>query len=374
MKKYAVLLLVLGLIALTVPVQASDSISYTSQPDQILIFLNNIASVQDQIAIPGGTDVAVTLPAQIYPDTLVLRENGERVSNYRLRSDTGAIVVTWESAAAEGELREVTLDYLISGISWRPQYDMWLTNDTAETVGLDFFAEISNTGLTLEGVSTTLAAGRVDTSTQLTQQAAITANQYIAGYEENTGGELAAGTVDIQTLYTVGEVDSTAGDTLYLSLAQAALPARRVLLWNAQSGAPVSVIYKVRNQSALPFADGIVRAYEDGLFLGSDFVELTPVGSEGSITVGTLQGVRVNRSMTQTNIGNLFDQIQTQVELTASNFTEEATAIEIVDYYPADAENFVFSQEAERQVGNLLRWQVTIQPGEELRITYQYDQ
>jgi hypothetical protein len=374
MKKIAVLLLVFGLIVLTLPAQAQDRINYTSQPDEILIFLNNVAFVKDQITIPTGTDVAVTLPAQIYPDTLVLRENGERVNNYRLRSDTGSLVVTWEGAAAEGELREVTLDYLVSGISWRPKYDMWLTEEDVETVDLDFLAEISNSGLTLEGVTTTLAAGRVDTAQPLDQQTAITANQYIAGFEQPTGGELGTGAVEIQTLYEAGEVDSRVGDTLYLSLAQATLEARRVLLWNAQTDNRVSVIYKVCNETEAPFAEGIVRSYQDGVFLGSDFVELTPIGGEGSVTIGTLQDVRVNRNQTQTNIGNLFDRIQTNVELTVSSFSAEPVEIEIVDGYPADAENFVFSQEAERQIGNLLRWQVTIPPGETLTITYQYEQ
>lgn len=374
MKRIAVLLLVLGAFALTIPVQAQDQITYTSQPDQILIFLNNVAFVKDQITIPTGTDVAVTLPAQIYPDTLVLRENGERVNTYRLRSDSGSLVVTWETSEGEDELREITLDYLVSGISWRPKYDMWLTDENAGTVDLDFYAEVTNSGLTLEGVTTTLAAGRVDTAQPLDQYAAVTANQYIAGYEPPAGGELGMGAVEIQTLYPAGEVDSTAGDTLYLSLAQETLPARRVLLWNAQTDNRVSVIYKVRNESSLTLAEGIVRTYEDGVFLGSDFVELTPVGSEGSVTVGTLQDVRVNRAQTQTNIGRLFDRIQTNVELTVSSFSAEPVDIEIVDAYPATAENFSFSQEAERQIGNLLRWEVTIPPGETLTITYQYEQ
>src|SRR5690606_35168403 len=206
MKRIAVLLLVLGAFALTIPVQAQDQITYTSQPDQILIFLNNVAFVKDQITIPTGTDVAVTLPAQIYPDTLVLRENGERVNTYRLRSDSGSLVVTWETSEGEDELREITLDYLVSGISWRPKYDMWLTDENAGTVDLDFYAEVTNSGVTREGVTTTRAAGRVDTAQPLDQYAAVTANQYIAGYEPPAGGELGMGAVEIQTLYPAGEV------------------------------------------------------------------------------------------------------------------------------------------------------------------------
>src|SRR5690606_42062143 len=132
---------------------------------------------------------------------------------------------------------------------------MWLTDENAGTVDLDFYAEVTNSGLTLEGVTTTLAAGRVDTAQPLDQYAAVTANQYIAGYEPPAGGELGMGAVEIQTLYPAGEVDSTAVDTLYLSLSQETLPARRVLLWYAQTYYRVCCSVKLRNDASLTQAD-----------------------------------------------------------------------------------------------------------------------
>ena len=48
------------------------------------------------------------------------------------------------------------------------------------------------------------------------------------------------------------------------------------------------MIHKVRNTTDLPLAEGIVRVYQDDLFQGSDFIETTPVGSEGSVTIGSL--------------------------------------------------------------------------------------
>lgn len=374
MKKMAVLFLfVLGLSVFSAPVQGQNRITYTSQPDELLIFLNDIAYATDHIVIPTGMDAAVTLPSQIYPDTLVLRENGERVSDYRLQTSGGQTTLTWESALVEGDLREVTLDYLISGLGWQPKYDMWLTKDNTEVVRLDFFAEISNPMLILSNVTTTLVAGHVDLSDPLMVQTRMTTNQVIAGYQEGTGNQLGTASVDIQTLYPIGELYSQPGETVYRSVIQKTLPARRMLLWNAQAGNQVSVIYKVRNESELPLAEGIVRTYEDGVFLGSDYIEATPIGGEGSITVGVLQAMRVNRGQTQTIIQGLIERRRTQVELTVHNFNTEVIEMEIVDGYPATAGNFIFSQEAERQIGNLLRWQVTLQPGEELQITYQYD-
>jgi len=43
-----------------------------------------------------------------------------------------------------------------------------------------------------------------------------------------------------------------------------------------------------------------------------------------------------------------------------------------VDRYPADAIEFEFSSEPQRDAGNLLRWLVTIPPGETITITYRF--
>src|SRR5690606_8583631 len=65
------------LAVLVVPVSAEDSINYKSQPDQLVVFLNDIAYARDAITLPGEVDVKLVLPAQVFPDTLVVRENGE---------------------------------------------------------------------------------------------------------------------------------------------------------------------------------------------------------------------------------------------------------------------------------------------------------
>ncbi len=104
-----------------------DAISYTSAPDRVAIFLNNVAYARDEVALPGGVDVKVVLPQTVYTDTLVLRENGERVSNYRLNWSTGQPTIKWQSAT-ETDLRDVSMEDLLGGVSWRPTYDMWVAH------------------------------------------------------------------------------------------------------------------------------------------------------------------------------------------------------------------------------------------------------
>ena len=95
------LLVVLALMSLAAvaPLRADDQITYVSQPDEVYIFLNNIAFARDNITLPAGVSAKVNLPVSIIDDTLVVREDDKRVSQYRVqRTDTG-LSLTWIQAA-----------------------------------------------------------------------------------------------------------------------------------------------------------------------------------------------------------------------------------------------------------------------------------
>ena len=371
--KRLVLFLLLNFVLLIGTTLAKDAVKYTSQPDEIAVFLNDIAFAQDTILLPSNVDVQIVLPDQIYQDTLILRENGERIRNYTINRNSGQVLLEWVGSDGE-DAREITLEYLVSGISWTPKYDMWLGGDEDETVEFDFFAEIVDTGLLLEDSPVRLIAGRVDTSQQFTSVSSITANQFIAGYDEaESSGEILTGSATIQHVYNVDNVTASPGDTLYIALKENTLPARRLHLWNAQSDNQVTVIYKIRNDSDLPFVEGITRTYQNDLFLGSDFIELTPIGSEGSVTVGFLQDVRVNRTSTETGLNGTYERdTQHDIELTLTNFGDKAFDIAVVDRFSSDALEFSFSDEPIQSGDNLLRWEVTVEAGETVTIQYQF--
>jgi hypothetical protein len=367
----------LGALVLAVPpagARAGDDgaeVSYSSRPDEVAIFLNGIAFARDALALPGGAHTRVILPDTVFSDTIVLREDGQRVSPYRVDRSSGQLALEWQSRPGDG-LREVTLEYLLAGLGWSPRYDLWLADDTDTSVALDALAEVINGALVMDSVSTRLVAGRVDPAQMVEAVSQVTANQYIAGYEEPTAMAAPTGAVDIQHVHDVGDVTVDPGETVSLGLFGGDLPARRLHLWNAQTDDQVSVIYKVRNETSAPFAEGITRTYQDGLFIGSDFVELTPVGGEGSVTVGTLPDVRVNRAESSTAISQGDLRYQNDVKLTVSNFGSEAVTLEVVDQLSPEAQELRASLEPERSAGNLLRWDVTVEPGSTLVIDYSY--
>jgi hypothetical protein len=363
----------------TAPLAASGDaadVSYTSRPDEVAVFLNGIAYARDELSLPGGVEARVILPDTVFTDTLILRQDGERVSPYRVDRGSGQLAVEWQSDPGEA-VREVTLEYLLGGVGWSPRYDLWLGADEdtgPETrVDLDALAEIANGALSMDDVVTQLVVGEVDPAMAVDAVAQISANQYIAGYEEPAAIAAApTGAVDIQHVYDVGRLTADPGEVVSLRLFGGDLPARRLHLWNAQTDDRVSVIYKVRNDGPAPFAEGIVRSYQDGLFIGSDTLELTPVGSEGSVTVGTLPDVRASRAESSTALGGEEFRYRNEVQLTVSNFGSEPVALEIVDQLAPEAQELTASLEPERTAGNLLRWQVTIGPSATLVISYDF--
>lgn len=370
-KLFAVVLALLAGLLVATPA-AADTVTYVSQPDDVYVFFNNIAYARDTITLPGDVDVSLHLPPQIYTDTLILREDGTRAPNYRIRQQDGQTLLEW-ATTSNNAVRTVTLEYLLTGLSWTPKYDMLLGDDAAETVEFSFFAQFQNQALDLDDVRVHLIAGRVDTSSQVDSVSTVTANQIIAGYETAQSQGVGVGAATIQYIYEPGAIDAQTGDTVFVRLMEKTLPARRLHVWNASAENQVSVIYKVRNGSDVPLAEGVVRSYQNGIFIGSDFVEVTPIGGEGSVTVGSLQDVRVSRAESiqalQTN--SEYDT-QHRIELTLENFAEEALVVEVVEFAYPDAVDFEFQAEPEREVGNLLRWVVTVEPAAKLTLSYAF--
>lgn len=369
-KLFALALLLAGLLG-AAPA-AADQITYVSQPDDVYVFLNDIAYARDAITLPGDVAVSLYLPPQIYADTLIIREDGARVPNYVIRQRDGQLVLEWQTASTNA-VRTVALEYLLTGLGWTPKYDMLLGDDEAETVAFSFFAQFRNQALDLEGVNVHLIAGRVDTSSQVDTISTVTANQLIAGYESAPVQSAGVGAATIQYIYEPGQIDARIGDTVFLQLLEETLPARRLHVWNAPSDQQVSVIYKVRNDSDLPLAEGVVRSYQNGIFIGSDFVEVTPIGGEGSVTVGALQDVRGSRAESIETLQTILEyDTRHRVELTLESFAEKALDIEVVEFAYPDAVDFQFLTEPQREAGNLLRWVVTLEPGAKVTLGYEF--
>jgi len=388
-KRTALLILVVLLSVSGLGSQAAQaeggSIFYESRPDEVALYLSDIAFARDTVVLPVEQDTRVLLPPGTYVNTLILTENGERVHSYRITPQSvenslyssyagnTAYILSWEPIDSEAESREVKLEYLLPGASWTPNYDMRVIDDSS--VQMAFFAEIRNSALLLDEATVYLIAAQVDLSQQVDQQAMMQMNQVAVGYADTEAAlpTMGVGTLDLEYIYPAGQITASPGDTVYMNLADATLQARRLLVWNAAAEAQVDVIYKVTNDTEVPFAQGIVHIYQDNLFRGSDYIETTPIGSEGSVTIGNMPDIRVHKSASQEyQSGTLDDYYLNTVVLEVNNFSPADVDLMILDGWVEDAWEFEFSLEPERQPDNLFRWEVNIPAGESLTITYHF--
>ncbi len=364
---------------------------YRSQPDQAVLYLGDLAYVRDTVTLPPG-EVEVTFPPQTIADTLIVTENSARVPVLRFRGRiapdmeamlssraaptseevAGRLAVSWPSEATEP--REVVLEYLMRGAGWRPVYDMTVIDE--ESAHFTFAAEITNYALTLEDAEVRLVSGLIMSGEMGVYTAEMTVAQNVLGYENvPAGGEMpAAEQVSAHHVYTLGTLSIMPGDVVRTTLASETLGARRIIAWDTQQGERTDVIYKVANTSNVPFAEGMVRTYQDGIYMGSDAIEWTPVGSEGSVTVAGMSDVRVRRGETVEEIGDMLrvDRYHYQIELEIGNYSGEDIEITVIDRWPRDAVDFRFSQEPDFQPNNVLRWDVTVPAGERVTINYEY--
>ncbi|GEM_PF-1063047 len=368
---------------------SGGEIYYASRPDEVALYLSNIAFVRDTVMLPGGNETRVLLPPGTYPNTLMLTENGARVRNYRITpqspdvysdiysstyvSSASAYILAWDSDVAADATREVKLEYLLPGAVWTPTYDMTIIDD--QSVNMSFFAEIQNSALILDETTVYLVAGRVNLEEQVDQVSQVTMNQYAVGYsnESVTLPSAGVGTVDLQHVYSLGTVSAEPGDIVYSNIAGATFAARKQIVWNAAMQQETDVIYKVRNDTDVPLAEGIVRVYQNNLFMGSDFIETTPVGSEGSVTVGSMPDVRVHRTQSREYKADASnDYYFNTVTLEISNFGTKELSLLVLDTWLNGAWEFDYSLEPERGQDNQLRWEVTVPAGESLTITYHF--
>ncbi|MCZ7543782.1 MAG: DUF4139 domain-containing protein [Anaerolineae bacterium] len=389
MKRLLTLAFIASLVAGVAPAMADDvSVRYESTPDEAVLYLGDLVYVRDTVSLPPG-DVTVTFPATVIADSLIVSEDGARVRLLRFRNaarsvavadpwssamsvpiEASPLAVSWPSEATE--TREVVLEYLARGASWRPLYDMTVLDE--ETVRFAFTAEIVNYTLALDDAAVKLVSGMVGGDSEA-YAAMMTMAQNALGYENVVNFERPeVGQISAHHVYDLGAVTMLPGETVRVSMVDEMLDARRIIAWDTRQGERTEVIYKVANTSAFPFSEGMVRAYEDGIYLGTDAIEWTPSGSEGSVTVAGMSDVRVRRQESVEEIAARggVDEYRHEVTLEIGNYGGEDITLAVLDPWPNRAVEFSFSAEPSRQPGNIFRWDVDAPAGERVTITYTF--
>jgi hypothetical protein len=241
-----------------------------------------------------------------------------------------------------------------------------------ETVFFNFSAEITDQSLYLEDADVRLVSGIMITDDTGAYYAQMTVAQNALGYENVSGGITSHEQISAHHVYDIGQLTVVPGDVVRIAMVSENLDARRIIAWDTEQGERTDVIYKIANTSEVPFAEGMVRTYQDGIYMGSDAIEWTPVGSEGSVTVAGMSDVRVRRQETVQELQKNSYEYLHEVTLEIGNYSGEDIEITVIDRWPYDATDLSFSMNPERQPGNIFRWDITIPAGSRETITYTF--
>ncbi len=348
---------------------AQGEVIYPSQPDAAMLYMGDMAYLRDELTVPAGVAARIALPPSAMSDSLIVTEGGERVRAYRLATaETGQTTVTWDALQADGP-REIALEYLVAGAGWTPRYDLDVLAE--DRVRLGFDAEIHNQALDLSDVDVRLVAGMP--GAEPGYQPAMTKTQMNVAYNVAQPQAAVSGPVAINHVYDIGPQTLRRGETVRWNLLYADLEARRLIVWDARLGQRTDVIYQVLNSSDVPLAEGMVHAYEGGLYVGQDALEWTPAGGEGSVTIGGLSTLRVRRTESVEDIGTFDDdRYEHTVRLAITNHGGEEIALTVLDEWYQGGQGFTFSHEPRRQGNNVLRWELDIAAGERVEIVYSF--
>lgn len=322
-------------------------------------------------------------PASLFTNTVSALTS----SSYNPQMRPGKYRISWESTPTkEGTVR---VSYLAGGLSWNPFYRLDLSDEGAH---LEYMAQVTNSlNENLENVDTRLVAGKIRIEGLGGHYGGyMTASQRAISYEDEASyaPAIPSATVSAVGEYEVYELDRNIsikpGQTKNLPLFNDDVESKKTYVWDARAdtnyysysswetdvGKNVQVIYMIKN-TGKTWSHGTVFVYKDDILIGSDRIEWTPPGREAKVTVGMAPDVEVKKSHTKKRVSGVY-RYDHNVTLWLKNYKTEKVKVKIMDTFSEYAQSLEASTPYAEKPGNLMEWNIDINPGQEKTLTYTF--
>jgi uncharacterized protein (TIGR02231 family) len=288
---------------------------------------------------------------------------------------------------------EVTLEYVVTNVSWTPLYDL---RGSAEGGAFQLVANANirqTSGEAWEHAKVTLSTARPAVGTapgaltpwRLSQRSLappMSANQRKAvGNEGDTGTAPAdagdAGTSTTMTVQLPGR-ETIASDSAdhRVILKTSSLPASLTHLAIPSLTSQVYLRARLRNASGMPLLGGNVAVFLDGNFVGtSAFSHLAAAGEEFDIYLGPDQRLQAKRTLLRGDVegSGIFSKkvtVKNQWQIEIANYSGKTRQVMVLDQYPVSADPSIeagfagASRQVDRQDANgLLTWKIDVAHG-----------
>ncbi len=301
----------------------------------------------------------------------------------------------WRLDAARGGTYPTEVSYLTNGITWTADY-VAVINEAEDAVDLTGWVTLDNrSGATYRDAELQLMAGDVR-RVQEYQEVAVTYERPIVqrdaiGVPEPAFGQEAFFEYHLYTLdgrTTIGQ-NETKQMTL---LAAADVGVRRRLVFDPQrrrtygrgrqggstQEAGLSIMLEMKNTEAnrmgMPLPKGKVRLYKSDArgnlqFLGEDLIDHTPRNEEVRLYVGDAFDV-VGTQIVKDERRPASDTVEQDVEVSIRNRKETTTEVVVIARGYAEWSILQSNREFDRLDAHTAEFPVTLQPDEELTLTY----
>ena len=334
------------------------------------------------------------------PDLPDINESEEEVKEVDTKPKTR---VMWEDTGSGS--REVTLLYIISGVSWNSEYylDMFTPfedgEDSDEDARLEHWAVIKNNlGFDLEDINVRLVAGdiKLENSGYSNYKAfeMSYAHALINDYEDvgrGSGSTTSIFSLQEFVVFTLPyKITLKEGVTKKIQLQNCDVeieeefvydashfqPSRNSLrTWEGEAAGKVHKILKVKNNGKT-WPAGMVHVYQDYMLIGQDGIEWTPKGRSAKVTIGISSDIDVKKKATVKKINpedRYNDDYHYKIVIEIKNYKEDEVTIKVFDYFNSRALDLKADPDFEEKPGNTMTWEITLEPGEEKKIEYTYE-
>ncbi len=317
-------------------------------------------------------------PASLFTNTL-------SSSSYNPQMWPGKYRISWETTPTKDS--KVRVSYLAGGLSWNPVYRLDLSDEGAH---LEYMAQVTNSlNENLENVDMRLVAGKIRIEGLGGHYGGyMTASQRAISYEDEAfyAPAIPSATVSAVGEYEVYDLDRNIsikpGQTKNLPLFNDVVESKKTYVWDARAdtnyygysswetdvGKNVQVIYMIRN-TGKTWSHGTVFVYKDDILIGSDSIEWTPQGREAKVTVGMAPDIEVKKSHTKKRVSGVY-RYDHNVTLWLKNYKTEEVEVKIMDTFSEYAQGLEASIPYTEKPGNLMEWNIDINPGDEKTLTY----
>ncbi len=283
----------------------------------------------------------------------------------------------WLVDADQSGTKETEVSYLTSGLSWRADYVLVISDKSAKA-DLDAWVTLENTsGTDYLDAKLKLIAGEVNR----VQQAPVREMMLAADAAFAKGGrQFEEQTFFEYHLYTMQRLTSVLDQqTKQISLFPlTSVSTKRVYEYDwrrKQDKVGVSVEFenKEANNLGIPLPAGRVRVYQQGddgqEFVGEDNVDHTPKNEKVRVKVGEAFDIAVER--TQTDTRRITNQVvETDYQVKFRNHKTETVEVVVLDYFWGDWKVLKSSVPAEKVSSTKLEMRVNLEPEQEVILTY----